>query len=56
MSLSYVQRRRFRTVVPVRVFLDSSELFAPEYDSFISMLPHQERLYANMYATATSLP
>ncbi|KAL7577819.1 hypothetical protein ACA910_010569 [Epithemia clementina (nom. ined.)] len=53
-SLSYVQRRRFRTVVPVRVFLESSDFFVPEHDSFLNLMPDEEQLYANMYARATS--
>ena len=54
-SWSYVQRRQFRTVVPVRVFLDSSESFVDEHDSFECPLPDQEQRYAHMYAQATSL-
>ena len=48
-----IERRRFRTVVPVRVYLDSPCDYYAGDDSFSNPLPHQELSYAQLYAEAT---
>ncbi|KAL7575015.1 hypothetical protein ACA910_010830 [Epithemia clementina (nom. ined.)] len=51
---SHEERRRFRSVVPVRVFLDSPDDFTPEFDSFDTPLKDEEQSYAEMFERATS--
>ncbi|KAL7560666.1 hypothetical protein ACA910_001348 [Epithemia clementina (nom. ined.)] len=55
-AIKHLDHRRFRTVVPVRVFLDSSfssEQFYPGGDSFATPRPDEESSYARLYAEAT---
>ena len=50
----YAERRRFRTVVPVRAFVDSSNEFFPCDDNFSSPRVQQSEAYARLYEQATT--